>query len=440
MTEDAVAGMPMDSREFLIDRFSGTVDLGLCLAGRDLNLLVFRGSAPLDVLAAISAADTYDYYENPLGTQRALKPKHAKDCYEYAIGSLDVDSTSDPRFFPEVLLNVRDVAVLEMTDPESPGELLEIDSTADGQEYEGRLLRARVALDRLQVPKPKYQPQISRVDGNHRLFQTDRVLDDLRLGNVEEGEFPSVPFSLLVGVNPESEAVLFRDVNGRPEKMDTTHLENLEGRIIPEETLKKVDLPRWVSRKLVEEGRAFHRMVFMGGSTEGAKREGGGKMPPIKLNSLKGFIKTQLDKAPTVMATLKDDDPDTILQLVDNYWKAVAEVFPEAWSDRNRYILLQAIGMNAFAQLGGKFMEEALAVQQGKVEHFVAKLGPLSGSVDLAKSNPSWSGLGGLAGGARVYEALLGAYDENKANARLLRESLFGSDSLDDILGTPGQL
>ena len=39
----------------IVERDGEMIDLGACVVGSDLNLLVLRGFAPLDVLAEISA-------------------------------------------------------------------------------------------------------------------------------------------------------------------------------------------------------------------------------------------------------------------------------------------------------------------------------------------------------------------------------------------------
>ena len=48
-----------------------------------MGATVYRGHARLSDLARISKADIYDQVNNPLGTQRDLSLKHAKDAYEY---------------------------------------------------------------------------------------------------------------------------------------------------------------------------------------------------------------------------------------------------------------------------------------------------------------------------------------------------------------------
>lgn len=57
------------------------------IRGKVLGVNVYRGFAELGVLTDISQADIYDMKDNPLGTQRDLSPKHAKEAYEYVKNS-----------------------------------------------------------------------------------------------------------------------------------------------------------------------------------------------------------------------------------------------------------------------------------------------------------------------------------------------------------------
>ena len=92
----------------LVRRRGAVLDLGPCLIGENLNLLVLRGFARLDELADISAPDVFDMVANTKGTQRALKPKHASESFEYAMEALNQPPENEPRCFPEVILNARD--------------------------------------------------------------------------------------------------------------------------------------------------------------------------------------------------------------------------------------------------------------------------------------------------------------------------------------------
>src|SRR4030042_1546590 len=65
-------------------------------------------------------------------------------------------------------------------------------------------------------------PQISRTDGNHRLFfgEGDPALERPPLDI-------SSPFSLTVGLTPIEEASLFVDINDNLMRMNTSHLQHL---------------------------------------------------------------------------------------------------------------------------------------------------------------------------------------------------------------------
>jgi hypothetical protein len=119
------------NKDFVKARFGKVVDLGECSVGRNLNLIVLRGFAPLDRLSVISDADVYDQVENPLGTQRNIKKDHARECLEYALSSLEAEGFDKPYFFPEVLLNARDRNVVTLYDVDEPQELYDLDSYSD---------------------------------------------------------------------------------------------------------------------------------------------------------------------------------------------------------------------------------------------------------------------------------------------------------------------
>jgi hypothetical protein len=62
-----------------------------------LGVNVYRGFAKLADLADVSKADIYDQQNNPKGTQRDLKPAHARDAYEYI-------KNGNLGFWPEVFV------------------------------------------------------------------------------------------------------------------------------------------------------------------------------------------------------------------------------------------------------------------------------------------------------------------------------------------------
>ncbi len=417
-----------DETRFYNERFGSTIDFGACVAGPNLNLLAVRGFGPLDALSYISAPDVFDQAENKTGTQRALKAKHAKECFDYAMNSMEVLSEEAPHAFPEIILNVRDTNVLELYLVDDPTTNLEIDSFNASDVPESGVLGVRVRVSALSVPKAPFNPQISRVDGNHRLFQADALLARAAADEeIIDFEFPQLAFAMFIGLTPIQEARLFRDINGEQVGMETAHLDSILIRMLGERLLETPKgRPLWLANKLTEPGRAFEDMVFFGGATAGVKRSGDG-VPPVRINSLKTTLTTQVKAAPVAEANF-GDKPQVLLQLLDNYWKAVARVFPDAWADKHNYILLQSIGLGAFALLGGELIDRC--IQEGKftVDDFAHYLEVVRERVPLDRTDPSWAGVAGAGGAKVVARALIRAAEPNAARMQKIAKEVTGGE------------
>lgn len=393
----------------LVSHYGDVLDFGPCLAGRNLNLLVFRGFANLDQLSAISAPDVYDHFDNPGGTQRELDKKHAESCFEYAISATNVIPEEDPRSFPEIILNARDRQVVELYQVDDPAFLLDHDSFTSEIEFQGGFVGVRVRIKDIEYPQVSKNPQVSRVDGNHRLSGVN--LDEILRGEDEPTDVP-VAFSLYIGLNNEQEVKLFKDINGEHKGMDVTHLVNIENRLDDGEMKNDPNRRhKWMADRLAQPGGAFEGMVFFGGSRKGAKNALG-KVPPVKLNTLASTVKLQLSKANVVMANYHDK-PDVVLALVNHYWLAVRSVFAAEWADRTNFILLQTIGLSGFAHLGATLMDMGYAKGRVDQKDFEVWLQAVKQSVDLSRSADQWKGVAGAGGASRVAEVLIKAATED---------------------------
>lgn len=388
-----------DFGRFVRARYGDTIDLGACLVGKNLNLLTVRGFGRLDQLAVVSAPDVYDMIDNPTGTQRALKMEHARDCFDYALKSQEWPAEERPFAFPEVILNARDNNVIEIYDLADPTDLIDLDSYAEELNGTHKLVGLRVLLSQIRFPKPEKAPQISRVDGNHRLYGADlsieRTISD---PDEEQLDYPFVPFALFVALKPIEEGSLFRDINAEHKGMETAHLDTLTVRLHTADEMKKDPalLPLWLANELTAPGRAFAGMVFKGGSTRGLKAAQ--LAPPIKINALKTMIGVQLRSAALIMPRLREQ-PDALIDLLDRFWTAVKKSFPDAWGNKRDYILLQSIGLNGFAEFGGKILERAWEEEKIDEEDFVRYLKPVVQNMSLNRSD--YPGVAG-AGGARI--------------------------------------
>jgi DGQHR domain-containing protein len=421
-------------REFIQSRFGDHIDFGACYIGKNLNLQVLRGYARLDKLATVSAPDTYDQIDNPNGTQRMLNEVHARECRTYAVDAQGLPPEESPRFFPEILLNARDTNVIELYNVEDPTDLYEFDSFTEDDEVPRTLVGLRVLLDAMEFPKPAKSPHISRVDGNHRLWGIDEMLDsaDSNGDGMSDDDLPNVAFSLLINLNANQEASLFRDINGEHKGMDVTHLAAIQVRITDPEELKTNPkwLPLWIADQMAQQGHAFENMVFYGGEAKGLK--GLGEQRPVKLNSLKSTVATQLKSAEKVSALL-GDDPDALLGIIDNFWKAVRTTFPEAWHDKQTYILLQAIGLGAFAKFGASIIDSAFEAEAVSEEDFQKYLAPVHSGVSLKRED--YPGIAGAGGAQYVADQLLKASKPDLVKAEKIKSLFKKTETIDEKLG-----
>jgi DGQHR domain-containing protein len=433
--------------EDLKSKYGRHIDLGNVVVGRNLNLWVLRGFAPMDLLSEISSADVYDEYKNPQGTQRDLTKSHSQDALDYAVESDLVSADVDPRAFPEVILNARDINVIEVFSVEDGLEITSFDSLNGLEESDTRILNLKVRTDLFGWPKPPYQPQISRVDGNHRLYQAENARED----ESELDSLPEIPFSIFVGLNPAQERKLFKDINANQKGMESAFLDTI---IISQGTdvaLLSDSKTRAlvIAKRLTAAGSAFDGKVFSGGSRKGAK-EKYGEVPPLKLNALKRAIQTTLRKADRLVAaqlpTNLDSEQlsaadyeqklligvDAIFLLLDRFWKAVSTAYPDAWQNRKDYILLQSIGLEAFSMLAARIIEDLFFnVKRIDQVDFNGVLGEIAQKFKLDKSE--FEGIAGAAGASEVYARAIKKMSSDAQMAAVMNASLGVNSSNSEI-------
>jgi DGQHR domain-containing protein len=392
----------------VVDRFGREIVIKEVLVGKNLNVQVIRGFATLDQLAFISAPDVYNQVSNALGTQRDPDLNHARQVLEYAIGSLSEEPETAPRAFPEIILNARDKSVISLAMGPNGGEIDFSSSSGEENFFVGTLTVHAHLIDN----NRDKDPQISRVDGNHRLLMVvKRVEED------PEEVFPSVPFSLFVGLTADQERALFRDINGEQKKMDTAHLDTIKLRLQGPGQILQTEAGQalWIAKELSTEGYPFENLVFFGGDKKVFKQSGL-SLPPVKINALKSAVLTTLRDSKQMALLLTSDESDPIgeesqledarnrLTLLSRYWAAVRNAFPDAWQDRTNYVLMQAIGLNAFSRLGAVVIDAQ--IEQGKLtqQNFDVVLKHVAGKVDLKRE--AWAGFAGLAGAKMVFQKL----------------------------------
>ena len=282
-----------------------------------LGVDVVRGFAPLSTLARISRADIFDEKANPLGTQRDLSPKHAREAYEYA-------RNTSRGYWPEVFLCLRDARVATYQERRGGCGVLQIDD------------KAIEASNKI---------AISRVDGNHRLHLAD---------GRTEGVPPidrTVSFCLAMGLSQVEEIALFKDINNNQKSMDTSHLDKIELRLSGEEAVKVRNPSLFIASKLADdEDSVLRGLVYQGG-----------KRPPgtfIPLRTLHTGIEYMLSRQTRLTAI---GGADAQVVLIKNYFRALKEWQSEAWDQPREYLLLRGAGLWGSCFLGADVIDRALA-------------------------------------------------------------------------------
>jgi len=304
----------------------------LTLKGTNLNTPVYRGFASIKDIATISAPDTYKQDSNPDGLQRDLDGEHSREGYLYAEGAKKVPEY--PRLWPEVILNVRKDAanVVEIVPVDEANNLF------------------KIVIHEDMIDKNRKRPQISRTDGNHRLFYGEG--HPIR-------NWPSLdvssPFSLSIGLTALQEASLFMDINDNLKRMNTSHLRHLQTRLSESEKLAKDDPALWIANRLVEDSKSpFHGIVYLGGAKEKVQ----GLDRRVNLAALRTGTQMILKESRELREFDQIDDKFVIIR---TYWKAVAREFAKEWADSKKYLLLRGFGVQSMFILGAEILDRCIS-------------------------------------------------------------------------------
>jgi len=288
------------------------------IVGQCLGYKVYRGFAPLLLLAQISKADIFDQEDNPNGTQRNLSRTHARKAYEYV-------STRELAFFPEIIINVRDKSYVEVVEEKNGYGKLKF----------------------IKDPRQTNRKVISRLDGNHRLWFADG----------HEKNLPAidrpVAYCLLMVPDLNRELELFRDINDNQMGMNTSHLQNITARLLGDKSLKVTDPSLYIVRRLHDDSESpFYNRIYQGGAIQRS-------VPLGKLSTanLKNAIKDMLGRSNKLS---QFPDADAQYELVKNFWLAVNKWLPDAWENPNDYIIFKGAGLYAITYVGIEIIDRCL--------------------------------------------------------------------------------
>jgi DGQHR domain-containing protein len=354
-----------------------------------LGVKVYRGFANLADLAGISKADIYDQQKNPRGTQRDLNVKHAREAYEYV-------KNGELGFWPEVFLCARakNVVTFYPISEDLPDVgVLEID---------------------VKAIEDSTTTSISRVDGNHRLHFGDGK--EAGYSRIEK----LVSFCLAYDLTREEEIQLFKDINDNQKRMDTSHLDQIQVRLTPEEDLKRRNPELYIAQKLGRDSTS----PFSGRVYEGGKKPVGADVP---LRGLKTGLEYMLSRS-TQLPHLEDVEAQ--YRVIRNYFGAVKKWQPKAWKSPKDYILLRGSGLWAICFIGAQVIDRALQQDKFNTTEMLTIL--RSGKDWDWRKQGDFKGLGGRGGALEISKRVTRKLqDASRMSTKQLLDKIMAAESSD---------
>jgi DGQHR domain-containing protein len=200
---------------------------------------------------------------------------------------------------------------------------------------------------------------VSRLDGNHRLWFADgheKSMDPISR---------PVSFCLLAIEDLDKELALFRDINDNQMGMNTSHLQNIQARLLGVQLLKVQNPALYIVQKLMKDkGSPLYKRVH-----EGGRVQKGATLSGLTISNLTSAVGDMLSRS-TKLA--KFADADAQYNIIKNYWIALKSWLPGAWDSPRDYAIFKGVGLYAISYVGievidralmkGKFTSEAMLV------------------------------------------------------------------------------
>lgn len=313
-----------------------------CSVGLSGQRKVAIGFALATDLYHASFADVLDEATGR-GYQRRFNARHSLDFRRYVQGP---DGTSTPLVF-----NLR------------------ASSTHDWTLREGHDGSAVLCV-------PRYGDMLAQVDCQHRLGH----LSDVVL---------SLPFMVYLGLCEREELELFSTINSKAKGLNGSLLQFHEATLTKDAAEQRPELI--IALELVHEPTSpwFGRVDLGGKNTSGMQRR-------ASLTTLQKAIRKFLSRS----GFLKDHSLTDAVGTVLAFWRAVAVVLPEAWSDPRKHVLTKEIGVYALMEVAADIYAERGRCPLA-TEAFSEALADFALDFDWSNEGPL-KGFGGQAGATQA--------------------------------------
>lgn len=330
---------------------------------------VFRGSIKAKDLLPACWIDFHDLDRNPEGYQRPFNQERSQLAAEYA-------ESSEGGFWPECILSIRD----EPVDDDSHlvrWTFKEVKGT-DGK-FGKLIVKYNDNVENIGDQDVPWRRAFSEVDCQHRL------------GSMSDSN-KFVTFCIFPGISRRDEAIIFKTINEKQKKIDSSLVDAIVLRNEPGVPIHIV----WAYDLGTDPASPFNRRV----STGGRNLE-----PPDRLVTLR-TLRTCLNL--TIPKRSADLLGDLGYNFLRNFWNVVAQNWPSEFQDTKNSKLMTVPGLRGLSRFGKGIFLSLEDSQDFRESRIAAKFGSPT-AVDWSTSGPLRDATGN-AGGRVVYELLRKVY------------------------------
>ncbi|MYH30903.1 MAG: DGQHR domain-containing protein [Acidobacteria bacterium] len=333
----------------MVDATSLPLTVIRCLRGHSAHRPVLLGFAPSDLLHKLSFPDVLDEHSDH-GYQRPFNARHSQDFRRYIKkpGSSTIPLT----------LNLRPSTKChwQIVDLEDGTARLEVSPSA------GKIM--------------------AQVDCQHRL------------GHL--GDLPIVlPFMCFIGLSEHEEMEVFSVINSKAKGLSTSLLDYHAAQLTESLSKERPELFIALQLNSIETSPWFRRLDLGGRTTSGLKR----------IASLR-MMQQAVDRFLKTTSILSTNSVDDAVQVVLDFWSAVAAVLPDEWARPRHHMLTKGIGVYALMRIAADiFIERRNADRLCDQRAFTTALADFADAIDWSTTGPL-KGFGGQSGVAAAVDHL----------------------------------
>jgi DNA sulfur modification protein DndB len=228
-----------------------------------------------------------------------------------------------------------------------------------------------------------------------------------RLGHLHDLDVP-LPFLCFIGLSERDEMDAFRVINSKAKGLSTSLLDYHDAQLAEDLGSERPEL--FIALQLnVNAKSPWRRQLDLGGEkTSGLARRA----------SLRTMQKAVRDFFLVPTGILQRESVEAVAAMVVEFWLAVTEVMPTAWSDPRGHLITKGVGVYALMGLLSQIYQEKGSVAVCTRREFRTELAGIEPTVDWTGQG-TFKGLGGEAGAKEALRILVQIRSDVLATERI---------------------